>query len=224
MASYPGSVFAPTNKTDKVDLNAAADMNAVQNEIVALENAIGLNPKGALADLVTRLAIMMDTYGAVQNGTSFPGSPVTAQIFFRTDLNKYYIYFSSSWNEIGSGVDYTAGSYLEASNNTERSTGSGSYVELKEFSPLIRGGILTISWDMKSAVSGTTTGTYLYVNSTPVIEKLDNSTTYVTKTNNTTVSKGDVLKIYGKSNATCYCQNFQLYTGKPTIPVAVSGM
>lgn len=90
-ASYPSALKTFTTKTNKVDLVDAAHINDAQLEIAALEAAIGLNPKGSAADLVTRLAVNIDTAGLPQSGTSFPVSPVARQMFYRTDVDTYYI-------------------------------------------------------------------------------------------------------------------------------------
>lgn len=37
----------------------------------------------------------------VENGTSFPASPIQKQLFYRTDLGYLYVYNNTSWNPIG---------------------------------------------------------------------------------------------------------------------------
>ena len=39
--------------------------------------------------------------GVVPNGTEFPATPSTGQLFFRTDTSKLYIYSGASWLQIG---------------------------------------------------------------------------------------------------------------------------
>lgn len=48
-ASYPGSIKSFTTKVDTSDDVLAADMNDVQNEIVALETELGINASKKLA-------------------------------------------------------------------------------------------------------------------------------------------------------------------------------
>lgn len=65
-------------------LQFALDLQAV------LGNAPNL--KGAVADLATRLSLILAANGAVANGLIFPNNPVNAQIFYRTDLQAFYFY------------------------------------------------------------------------------------------------------------------------------------
>ena len=44
MTSYPGAVWSPTTVTDGVDYPQATHINSLQNEIVQLESALGINP------------------------------------------------------------------------------------------------------------------------------------------------------------------------------------
>ena len=41
-------------------------------------------------------------------GTAFPGSPDVSELFYRTDLNKAFIYSNGGWNELGAGSTGTA--------------------------------------------------------------------------------------------------------------------
>lgn len=75
-----------TTKTNKVDLVDAAHINTVQTSIVAIETALN---------------ILISQNGSLAQGTSYPGSPVTGQIFYRTDLGQVYIYTGSGWAAIG---------------------------------------------------------------------------------------------------------------------------
>lgn len=72
-----------TTKEDKVDANAAADMNAVQASIVTIETALNL---------------LVNTNGSLLQGTSFPGSPIACQVFYRTDQEKLYVRNNANTN------------------------------------------------------------------------------------------------------------------------------
>jgi hypothetical protein len=82
----PITVFAP--KTNKVDLVNAGDINELQDEVVAINN---------------RLGNTIDDDGSIKSGTSFPGSPLNSQMFWRTDLAVLYVYNGTSWQAISQG-------------------------------------------------------------------------------------------------------------------------
>lgn len=95
MASYPGAVPAFTTKTDLVDTIHAQDVDGLQDEVIAIENTLGLNPQvsttpnpagtfnsvsTAFASLAARLAnietgIVADTHNQYIKSTG--GSVVT---------------------------------------------------------------------------------------------------------------------------------------------------
>ena len=97
--AYPASLDTFTTKTNKVDLVDAAHINLAQTTLVAIETELGTDPAGNLTDLKTRLANMMDGNGALNQGTSFPGTTYSGMIFFRTDLGTVYLRnaANSSW-------------------------------------------------------------------------------------------------------------------------------
>jgi len=66
MSVYPGAVDGFTGKTDSVDDVMAADVNELQSAIVATEAAIGVDPQGTAADLVTRLSRSIDDAGMLK--------------------------------------------------------------------------------------------------------------------------------------------------------------
>lgn len=87
----------------------AAHINGVATAITELQTLLGngLTLKGSVADLVTRLSRIVGADGALVKGTSFPGTPIDGQPFYRTDLNTLYIYDagSTSWTiGIDSGI------------------------------------------------------------------------------------------------------------------------
>jgi hypothetical protein len=56
--SYPTSLDSFTTKADTTDDVLAADINAIQAAVVALETELGTLPKGAYADVKARLAAL----------------------------------------------------------------------------------------------------------------------------------------------------------------------
>lgn len=118
-ASYPASIKTFTTKTNKVDLVDAAHMNDVQSEVTAIETELGADVAGSVTDLVTRLFVCIGNNGALRQGTSFPGSPVEGQIFYRTDEDRLYVYDGSGWDAVFSSVGIP--------NNIQVFTASGTW-------------------------------------------------------------------------------------------------
>jgi len=81
----------------------AAHINGVATAITELQTLIGnaLTLKGSTADLVARLSKVIHSDGAFAKGTSFPGTPIDGQPFYRTDLNALYVYDAgtTSWTQ-----------------------------------------------------------------------------------------------------------------------------
>src|SRR3989338_5052107 len=103
-ASYPAAIWAPTTKTDKVDLVAAAHMNRAQEEIVAAQTELGADVAGSQTNLLTRLGRMMAANGAFVQGTSFSVSPNDGDPFYRTDQNVLYVYNGATWDSLGQSL------------------------------------------------------------------------------------------------------------------------
>ncbi len=97
MATYPAALITFTTKTNQVDLVDAAHINTAQDEIVAIQTELGTDPAGSATNLKTRLAVSIGDDGAIRKGTSFPGSPIDGQAFYRTDEDTFYIYNGTSW-------------------------------------------------------------------------------------------------------------------------------
>lgn len=62
MATYPNATRAFVRRVDRIDLNAADDINDLQDEVIAIQNAVGRNPQvselipaSTLAERVTKL-------------------------------------------------------------------------------------------------------------------------------------------------------------------------
>jgi hypothetical protein len=100
--SYPTSIDTGTLIADGVDQMAAANANGLLSAMVAVETELGTGLKGTLANLSTRLAITLATDGGLLRGSAFPVSPpAVTHFFWRTDLEKLYVY------------DITAANYVE---------------------------------------------------------------------------------------------------------------
>jgi len=135
---------------------------------------------------------------------------------------------------VGSGIGvkaYADGTtYIEGAADTERSTTLITYTKLKEFSPIVRGGTVTITWQMRQGTSGSdyTAFSKVYVNGIAVGDEKtsdDNSYTNYTETN-VIINVGDVIQIYGKnqlSGAATFVRNMKIKCLNPTIPEEVSG-
>jgi hypothetical protein len=93
---YPAAKKTYADKEDFVDVYEAAHINSLQDEVQAIQEELGTDPAGSLTDVKTRLAVCLSDDGSIQNGTGFPGSPVTGQAFFRTDEDRLYVY-NSTW-------------------------------------------------------------------------------------------------------------------------------
>lgn len=95
--------------------------------------------------------------------------------------------------------------YDEATAATERSTTSASFTKLKELSPLVRGGQITVAHDMKetSTAGGGQAESRLYINGVAVgTTHIDTTGSYATYTDSdVAVNAGDVIQIYGRHSA-----------------------
>ena len=102
-ASYPSSIKTFTVKTAKQDKARAADVNAMQDEITAIETELGTNPAGSKTTVKDRLAVNLADDGATAKGTSFPASPTAGQLFYRTDEDKLYSRdaANANWKVVG---------------------------------------------------------------------------------------------------------------------------
>lgn len=104
--AYDSSIISYTTKTDKVDIVAASHINAVQAELVIIENILGTNVKGNRSDLKTRLNNLMDADGSVLSGTSYPSPALGSQLFYKTDVTTLYVHNISSgnWDALGGSL------------------------------------------------------------------------------------------------------------------------
>ena len=76
----------------------AKQINGLAEFAIELQAILGsaLSLKGSVADLATRLNVMIAATGALQNGTSFPANPANAQLFYKTDEQLLYIFNSTT--------------------------------------------------------------------------------------------------------------------------------
>lgn len=231
-ASYPGSVKSFTTKTNYVDLVDASHVNDLQDEVVAIETELGTDVAGSATNLKTRLAVSLADTGAVQRGTSFPGSPVADQLFTRTDENQLYRRNSANdaWIALGGVENYSDGTLVECTAGTERTlVNPSAYTKIKELSALMRGGTISASWDIKSIGSSATIRSKIYLNGVAagVEQTATGGEAYVTETDTgITVAAGDVLQLYAYvdgGTATVYVDEFKILCANPTTPQEASG-
>jgi hypothetical protein len=229
-ASYPSSLKSFTTKTNYVDLVDASHVNDLQDEVVAVETELGTDVAGSATNLKTRLAVSIADTGAVQRGTSFPGSPVADQLFARTDENQLYRRNSANdaWVALGGVENYSDGTLIECSADTERTSTAASYTKIKEFSPLMRGGTISVTWQQKTDLgSSNSSRAKVYVNDIAVgVEKTTTSNDYVTMTDTgITVAAGDVVQIYSYADAgvSHKIDDASILCANPTTPKEASG-
>lgn len=91
-SDYPGALDSFIDFEPKRDVVSKAHINKVQNAIEAMQAELGTDPAGSVTDVKTRLYVSLDNDGAVRHGTSFPGSPIEGQPFWRSDEKVLYIY------------------------------------------------------------------------------------------------------------------------------------
>lgn len=72
--SYPGAIDSYTTKTDGVSTVAAADINDVQDAIVAVETALGTNPFDTYPDVKSSIAARLKKSGDTMTGVLDMGS------------------------------------------------------------------------------------------------------------------------------------------------------
>ncbi len=229
-ASYPASLKSFTTKTNYVDLVDASHVNDLQDEVVAVETELGTDVAGSAATLKSRLAISIADDGSVQNGTDFPGSPVANQLFRRTDLDTLYQRNAANdgWSALGGVADYADGSLVECTAATERTSTESSYTKIKEFSDLIRGGTISVTWEMKTTLgSSNSSRVKVYINGVATgVEQTTTSNDYVSKTDTgITVSPGDIVQLYSYADAgvSHSVRNASILCANPTTPQEASG-
>lgn len=119
-SDYSGGYDVFTDRTAKQNKVTAERWNYIQSAIEAIQAALGLDIEGDAATLAARLLVSIATDGAIQKGTSFPGSPVAGQLFFRTDEDILYRRNAAngSWVQIGGGHARLSTTDLTAASNS----------------------------------------------------------------------------------------------------------
>lgn len=117
---------------------------------------------------------------------------------------------------------YASGTILETySMQMVASTSSATPQKLKELTPMVRSGIVSVSFDYASS-SNASTNARIYVNGSAVgTNRSDNTGTFATFTQDITVVAGDLLQIYGNgdgSSTTAKVCNMKVLVTVPTIP------
>jgi hypothetical protein len=128
---------------------------------------------------------------------------------------------ASSWGAVTGFPEYTAGTLIEASAPTDRTTTSDTYAKIKEFAPVLRSGTVTVFFTA-SAAGGYQPKARIYVNGVAVGTERDATTSY---SENIAVVSGDIIQIYGKilSSQTLTISDFQIRCANPTVPYEASG-
>ncbi len=124
-------------------------------------------------------------------------------------------------------VSYVAGTNIESTAATERTSASSVYIKLKEFSAITRSGTINVSYDMQNLISNAKAR--LYVNGIAVGTENTNSTgSYVTYTDSGAYSVvvGDLVQLYALSigGDTVKVKNFSILVTNPTTPIQASGL
>jgi hypothetical protein len=107
-ASYPASVKSFTTKIDGGTI-FVSHVNDLQDEVAAIETAIGLNPQGAYADLATRIAAIVAT--AYFLGTNLDGVAATL-IGFKAVINPQTDSYTTVAGDLGKLITMSKGSAL----------------------------------------------------------------------------------------------------------------
>jgi hypothetical protein len=124
---------------------------------------------------------------------------------------------ASSWGAIVTVTPYSAGTVIDASAPTDRTTSSTSYAKVKEFSPLIRSGTITVSFTLSSAGNA---AAKVYINNSAAGTE---RTTNGTHTQDFTVAVGDVVQLYAKKvDADPTISDFQILVSNPTVPTELA--
>jgi hypothetical protein len=109
---------------------------------------------------------------------------------------------------------FTAGNNLVRSDDDTVSGYQTSLYVIAKARQICGSGVIRVSYDINSSNSGTTVYGKIYINDVAVdgTEQSTNSTTPVTKTNDVTITDGDIVQLYvkGSSGVTIYISNFRL--------------
>ena len=64
--NYPTNIDTFATWQDKIDLIKAKIVNDVQDQIITIENTLGINPQGSATDLVARLSVSLNNDGTLK--------------------------------------------------------------------------------------------------------------------------------------------------------------
>ena len=136
-----------------------------------------------------------------------------------------------TWGDV-EGLPYTDGStYIEATATTLRTTTNTSLTKLKQFTPLLRTGAITVTAELSISGGGGSACARVYLNDVAQGsgETCQSGTTYVENTlvTNMTVAKDDVVQVYARTTDGSFSgriQNVKIKTAKPTVPQEASGL
>jgi hypothetical protein len=140
------------------------------------------------------------------------------KLYVKSDGKLYFKYQTGQEYDLTKFfTDFIAGDDLVIANDTERSTGSGSYQLLKQIS-IRRGGTLRIKYDFRSASPSVTVHTVVRRNGNSVAGgRSTTSTTYNTVTQDISDwSTDDLVEVWGYTSSggfPVYVRNFRLYAG-----------
>jgi hypothetical protein len=230
MSNYPGSLDSYSSKRFKQDVNRSADINALQDAVVAIETELGTDPAGSLTNVKTLLQRCLATNGAMRQGTSFPASPNEGDFFYRTDEDIVYVYDGTTWDAQSGVSNYAAGTYPISDSGkcvTSYSPGS-SYVKIDEMY-VPRAGTLRIKFWLEFTSGGGGAAVYgrIYRNGSAVGTERSRTFADMTMTEYSEDisgwSAGDLVQLYVKdTGATVTGGNMRLYENVPIKEVVSS--
>lgn len=192
---------------------------------------INLTDPASAQDAATKASV--DANFNTTTGHDHDGSDSKKVIYTNLDLtgitNGHYLY-SNAGVPAGASInthDYAAGTYLLASQDTERTvTGDTSYHKLKEII-IVRTGGLTVKFDLNGAgVGGESAYGRVYKNGSAIGTERNLVTGYTTYSEDFTgLVPGDLIQVYAKVSSagnTGYIRNFRIYASIPTVEVGVT--
>lgn len=126
-----------------------------------------------------------------------------------------------TWSAPTSVEPYTDGSFIESTIDTDRSTSSGTYTKLKQFTPLFRGGTISVTVNNSGGGNG---DWQVYLNGV-AYGSSDSLNAGATKTiSGISVSINDVVQVYARaSSGTVTISYAKISVANPTIPTEASG-
>ena len=157
---------------------------------------------------------------------TFPLTPSAAPDADYEVANKLYVDSNSGISEYANGTTYT-----ETTAATERSTAVNDvYTKIKELSPLIRGGSVTITYEAKSSDNNQNKKFKMYIGGVATgAEKTVSSDSYAEQSDtNVTVSAEDVIQVYAHvptgETGNAVAKNLKIKCTNPITVVEVSGL